>query len=77
MSLSNESLSTLAVGNGQALSDRVALKQLVVQLLDDHGNCAAPQPGVEVRVRPPLPPLLPLSAGALKQPRPCTSMVRI
>lgn len=49
VSLSNESLATLAVGNGPALSDRIALKQLVVQLLDDHGN-AAHHPGAEVRV---------------------------
>eukprot|EP00892_Ulva_mutabilis_P012666 jgi/Ulvmu1/9772/UM056_0012.1 len=50
ISLSNESLATLAVGNGQAAGDRVALRQLVVQLLDEHGNCSGHVPGAQVRV---------------------------
>lgn len=50
ISLSNESLATLAVGNGEAAADRVALRQLVVQLLDEHGNCSGRVPGAEVRV---------------------------
>jgi hypothetical protein len=38
--VSNESLATLAVGNGQDERQRVALKDLHVQLLDEHGNAA-------------------------------------
>lgn len=40
VSVSNESLATLAVGNGQDEQQRVALKDLHVQLLDEHGNAA-------------------------------------
>jgi hypothetical protein len=50
VSVSNESLATLAACNGADAAGRVVLKQLQVQLLDEHGNAARCE-GADCRVR--------------------------
>ena len=48
--VSNESLATLAMGNGRDVAARLALSDLRVQLLDVHGNAARSEGG-EAQVR--------------------------
>jgi hypothetical protein len=51
VSLSNESIATLAAYNGSNAADRLALKQLNVQLLDNFGNHTAARTQADCQVR--------------------------